>query len=66
MTIDCDTPVSSIISKSDVAPIISKLKDEVDSYAYFITEICPYNDNPSRISNYFWAAGVLYTIWLEQ
>lgn len=34
--------------------------------AYFITEICPYNDNPSRVSNYFWAAGVLYTIWLEQ
>ena len=39
MIINCDTPVSSIISKSDVDPIISRLKDEVDSYAYFITEI---------------------------
>ncbi len=32
--------------------------------AYFITEICPYNDKPARISNYYWAAGVLYTLWI--
>lgn len=33
--------------------------------AYFITEICPYNDKPARVSNYHWAAGVLYTLWID-
>lgn len=32
--------------------------------AYFITEICPYNEKPAIVANYHWAQGVLHTLWV--
>ena len=50
MTIDCDTPVSSIISLNDVNPIITGVKDEVDSYVSLITAIIKAEESDGGLS----------------
>jgi len=51
MTITCDTPISSIISIDDVEPIISYVKEDVESYSSLIKTIIESEESDGGLSS---------------